>query len=533
MKGVTGMKHSFSEAYVKVIEGILQGTVEHAQKVFRGIPYAAPPLGDRRWKEPVPPAKWFGVRTVDRLVSGALQVDGRAHFPYEDFELSAKMDSEDCLYLNIWSPAQSQDDKLPVFVWVHGGGMVAGTGMSPFFEGEKLAAKGIIVVTINYRLGLFGFLCHPELTAESPHSTSGNYALLDIRQAVVWLRENVSAFGGDPDRITVGGQSGGSVGTSCLLLSPLMKGLCSGIVMESGCPLMGGMMEPKSRADMESEGMRFAEDLGCKSIYELRNLDGCDLINATVENGYTPNFCIDGYFLPDTPWNLFNSGNFNDMNVLVGATSEEFGSFGPLDKVTIAPECFEKYVAAVFPQSKQQAIIDHYPHDDSKQTLLALLRILGDLHFLSSARLGENCAKYGKTCYLYYKTRPDPGKRGEILGSTHSSELPYLFGRNERCIINPEGMDPVEQAFGQQLMNYWVNFISSGNPNGSNVRVYWPKSSTLFDYLILGKEIYSPIDTEKDILFMLNDILIAGNKTSIRDYMNTEALGLGDIFKPI
>lgn len=527
------MKHSFDEGYVTVKEGILRGTVENGQKVFRGIPYAAPPLGDRRWKAPVPPAKWFGVRTVDRLVSGALQRDFRESFPYEDFELSAKMDSEDCLYLNIWSPAQSPAEKLPVFVWIHGGGMVAGTGMAPLFEGEKLAEKGIIVVTINYRLGLFGFLCHPELSAESPSGTSGNYALLDMRQAVLWLRENIAVFGGDPEKITVGGQSGGSVGASCLLMSPLMTGLCRGIVMESGCPLMGGMMEPKALSEMEQEGIRFAESLDCKSIGALRALDGCDLINASYEKGYTPNFCVDGYFLPDTPWNLFTRGEFNDMNVLVGATSEEFGSFGPMNgNVTIEPDQFERYVKAVYPPEVQQAILAGYGHADSRQALLAVLRLLGDLHFLSPARLGEACAKYGKNCYLYYKTRPDPGKRGERVGSTHSSELPYLFGRTDKCVINPEGMNAAEKEFGNQLMNYWVNFISTGSPNGGNVAVPWPKSEKLLDYLDLGKEIHIPSDDEKRLIVLLNGMVLARSQTSTGEYMDTTALGLPDLFRP-
>ena len=527
------MKHGFDEAYVKVKEGTLKGTVENGQKVFRGIPYAAPPIGDRRWKDPVPPSKWFGVRVVDRLVGGALQVDGREHYPYEDFELSAKMDSEDCLYLNIWSPAASTEEKLPVFVWVHGGGMVAGTGMASLFEGEQLAAKGIIVVTINYRLGLFGFLCHPELSAESPHKTSGNYALLDIRQSVIWLRENIAAFGGDPDKITIGGQSGGSVGVSCLLMSPLTKGLLSGVVMESGCPLMGGMMEPKSLADMEKDGARFADQLGCKSISELRELDGCDLINATVEKRYTPNFCVDGYVLPDTPLNLFTDGKFNDFNVLVGATSEEFGSFGRFENPAVEPERFESYVRTVYPEKVQETIISHYAHTTGPETFLSVLRILGDLHFLSPARLSALCARYGKNCYLFYKTRPDPGKRGEQVGSTHSSELPYLFGRNEKNVINPEGMNEEEREFGRQLMNYWVNFISTGNPNGANVSVSWPKSEKLFDYLDLGKEIHIPADSEKKLLILLNELLIEANKNSVREYMNTEALGMPNLFRPL
>jgi len=302
--------------------------------------------------------------------------------------------------------------------------------------------------------------------------------------------------------------------------------------MESGCPLMGGMMEPKALAVMEKDGAQFSESLGCTNINQLRELDGCDLINATIEKRYTPNFCIDGYFLPDTPWNILNSGKFNDMNVLVGATSEEFGSFGPLDKQKTEPALFEKYVRVVFPQNIQQKILEHYSHGDSKQTLLAVLRILGDLHLLSSARLGEVCAVFGKNCYLYYKTRPDPGKRGETLGSTHSSELPYLFGRHEKCVINPEGMNSSEREFGEQLMNYWVNFILTGNPNGANVSVHWPKSEKLFDYLDLGKEIHIPTKAEKDILFLLNDMLLIGNKSSVGEYMNTEPLGMPGLFKP-
>lgn len=526
-------ERGFNEARVTVREGILQGTVENGQKVFRGVPYAAPPIGDRRWKVPQPAQRWFGIRDVDRLVNGALQVDPRPNMPFENFELGARMDAEDCLYLNIWSPAKAPNDKLPVFVWVHGGGMVAGTGMASFFEGEKLAENGIIVVTINYRLGLFGFLCHPQLTAESPNKTSGNYALYDIRQALVWLRENISNFGGDVDNITVGGQSGGSIGVSCMLMSPLVKGLCRRVVMESGCPLMRGMMPPKTLPEMEVDGAHFAESVGCANLDELRAMDGCDLIEATVEKRYTPNYCIDGYFLPDTPGEIFARGEFNDMDVLIGATSEEFGSMGPPSEKAVKPEQFEAYIKGEFPAELHNTMLQHYRHADDREALLALLRLLGDLHFVASARLSEYCAKKGQVSYLYYKTRPDPGEKGETVGATHSSELPYLFGRDEKSLINPAGMDKDEQDFGRQLMSYWVNFISTGNPNGSNVQVQWPRCQALFDYLDLGKEIRLPSEDDKQILFIFDKLLSTGEKQSLREYMETSAYGIPDLLGPL
>ncbi len=526
------MKQTFDQARVTVKQGVLQGTTEGNLKVFRGVPYAAPPLGDKRWKAPEAPARWFGVRMADRFSGGALQADGRAHWPSEDFELSAKMDSEDCLYLNIWTPAKTPDEKLPIFVWIHGGGMVAGTGMAPFFEGERLAAQGMMVVTINYRLGLFGFLCHPELTAEAPYGSSGNYAILDMRQALLWLHENADRFGGDAQRITVGGQSGGSVGTSCLLMSPLVSGLCSQVIMQSGCPLLGGMMDAKNRDEMEQDGVAFAEAVACKSIAELRAMDGCDLIEASLRVPYTPNYCIDGYVLPDSPYELFTSGRFNPMNFIVGFTTEEFGSFGVPHDIAITSEAFERYINKVFPSALAPELLAHYPHENSGEALKSLLRLLGDLMFLSAARLGVAGAQKGVASYVYYKSRPDAGERGQRLGSTHSSELPYLFGRTEPCIINPAGMDEAERAFGTQLMAYWVNFIKTGCPNGADTEVEWPRCEELFTHLDLGTTIHTATPQETAVLAQLNTMLTEKDERSTRAYMDTSELGYPSLFAP-
>ena len=517
-------EHLFEDAYVTVAQGILHGTVEDGIKVFRGVPYAASPVGDRRWKAPLPPARWFGVRKADRFSAGALQVDTRAGWKEDSFELSADMDCEDCLYLNLYTPAQTQEEKLPILVWLHGGGMVAGTGMAPFFEGEKLAQQGIIVVTINYRLGLFGFLCHPELSAEAPQGTSGNYALLDVMQALKWLQENAAQFGGDASRITVGGQSGGSVGASCILMSPLAQGLCSQIIMDSGCPTMGGMMDAKSLAEMEKDGATFAEKIGCHSLAELRAMDGCDLMEACTREGYMPNYCNDGYVLPADPKELLPNGRFNDMRFLVGFTTEEFGSLGCSPDLEIQPENFENYIRTVFPADMVPAMLEHYPHGTFDETRKSVLHVLSDLLFLSAVRLGAAAGEKGLPAFVYYKSRPDAGVRGQKLGSTHSSELPYLFGRPQPCAINPAGMDQDEQAFGRQLQNYWVNFVKNGTPNGKNVLVEWPQCTKLFEYMDLGVHIHPTTEDETKVLELLNDLMDQRGETSVKPYMDTTSL---------
>ena len=513
--------HTFQDGYITVKEGILRGIVEDGVKIFRGVPYAKPPVGELRWKDPVPPAKWFGVRSAERYSAGALQWDFLENDPYAEYELG----SEDCLYLNLFTPAQTIEDKLPIFVWVHGGGMVAGSGMASFFEGEQLAKKGIIVAVINYRLGLFGFFCHPELSAESPHHTSGNYALMDIRQAVLWLKENAASFGGDPDRITVGGQSGGSLGTSCLALSPLMEGLCQGYIMESGCPLYG-FMQAADRSELEVSGKAFGESIGAPTLADLRKMDGCDLTQiAYTEKHYVPNFCVDGYFLPDTPWNLLHEGKINNAALLVGATSEEFGTLAPYKENSVTGEQFEQYLAKLYTPEQQEFFRENFPHRTNREAMLSALRIQSDFHIFGPLLFGKLSADAGRSCYVYYKTRPDSGARGELLGSTHSSELPFLFGRPEKCIINPDGMNDADIVFGEQLRSYWANFIKTGDPNqGDSVPVEWKPSIDLFDYLDLGKVIHNPDEQEKAILRVIWEILKTRGNCTVREFQTAEIM---------
>ena len=517
-------QHGFSEGYAYVKEGILKGTVEDEVHIFRGVPYAKPPVGELRWRDPEPPAKWFGVRPADRYSAGALQWDIlESQDPFASYELGAPMHSEDCLYMNIFSPAQSTEEKLPIFVWVHGGGMVAGSGMATFFEGEKLAKEGMIVAVINYRLGLFGFFCHPELSAESPHHSCGNYGILDIRQAVKWLKENARAFGGDPDRITVGGQSGGSLGTTTLALSPLMEGLCQGYIMESGCPLYG-FMQAADGKEMERKGEEIAKSIGAPHISDLRAMDGCDLIKIFyTEKHYIPNFSVDGYVLPDTPWNLLHQGKICHANLLLGVTSEEFGSLAPYKSGCVTAEGFETYLKKVFTPEEAAYLGAYYPHTEGDDPVRAALRIQGDIHAMGPMLMGKLAADAGRNTYVYYKTRPDSGSRGELLGSTHSSELPFLFDRPQKCIINPCGMDEGDIQFGKQLRSYWANFIQSGDPNvGSPVPVEWKAYKEMFDYLDLGREIHQPSEEEKEIFRYLWAIVQKHGECTVREFQTAD-----------
>ena len=325
----------FDNAKVLVKQGWLQGYCEEGVKIFKGVPFAAPPVGDLRFRHPQEPERWRGVRKATQYSAAAIQhvmdieslpanVHGVPQF------LAPSQYEEDCLYLNVWTPAKTEEDKLPVFIWVHGGGMVAGSGCEVVCDGIGFAKrKDIVVVTINYRLGFFGFFAHPELTAEGG-GTSGNYALYDIRQACKWVKENIAKFGGDPDRITVAGQSGGAAVTGALHASPLMKGIIERVSIESG-PIYWGFMQPGPRKNLEDLGVEFMEYVGCKDIAELRKKDAWELFDKYEEwgkakqfRGFGFTFCVDGEFLPKPYSEIMDGGEFNDFDVMIGSCAQEF-----------------------------------------------------------------------------------------------------------------------------------------------------------------------------------------------------------------
>jgi para-nitrobenzyl esterase len=305
---------------VKVSEGMVQGTFENGLTVYKGIPFAAPPVGDLRWKAPQPARKWEGVKDATKYGPAAFQGGNPP---------SGK--SEDCLYLNIWTPAKSAKEKIPVLVWIYGGGFSFGSTAEPGYNGEKLAKKGVVLVSIAYRVGQLGFLAHPELSAENPNHVSGNYGILDQIAGLQWIKKNIAAFGGDPNKVTIFGESAGGISVSMLCASPLAKGLFQGAISESG-----GSFGPtraktypgenmKTLKQAEADGVAYAQKVGATSIAELRKMEADKLPLGMGMGGGWP--ITDGYVIPDDQHKLYEAGKYNDIPVLIGYNSDEGASF--------------------------------------------------------------------------------------------------------------------------------------------------------------------------------------------------------------
>ena len=304
---------------VQTTNGTLEGTgpQNSGVRMFKGIPFARPPVEVLRWQAPQPVENWTGIRQATQFGPRCMQLP-----LFGDMNFRSNGMSEDCLYLNVWTPAKSGDERLPVLVYFYGGGYVAGDGSEPRYDGESMAQKGIVAITVNYRLGLFGFLAHPELTKESPHHASGDYGLLDQSAALHWVHDNIAAFGGDPAKITIGGESAGSTSVSAQMASPLSKDLIAGAIGESGSLM--GTLAPVPLVEAEKKGSQFAADVGAQSLHDLRAMAAQQLLQATSKAavGRFP-VTIDGYFLPESPLQIFAAGKQAHVPLLVGWNSEE------------------------------------------------------------------------------------------------------------------------------------------------------------------------------------------------------------------
>ncbi len=450
---------------VEVEGGIVQGTVAGDLTIFKGIPFAAPPVGDLRWKAPQPVEKWEGIKMTTEYAPAAFQGGNPP---------SGK--SEDCLYLNVWTPAKSPKDKIPVMVWIYGGGFSFGSTAEPVSDGAKLAQKGVVLVSIAYRVNQLGFLAHPELSAENPNHVSGNYGLLDQIAGLQWVKKNIAAFGGDPDKVTIFGESAGGISVSMLCASPLAKGLFHGAISQSG-----GSFGPtrkttypgenmKTLAVAEEEGVAYAEMSGAKSIAELRNIPAEKLQLGMGVGGGWP--IVDGYVIPDNQLRLYEAGKFNDIPVLVGYNSDEGASFtmirDPSQFVQSVKERYGKYA---------DTLLKVYPVAETSipKTARDLARDAAfGWHTWSWASLQS---KNGKSkAYLYYFDQHPQYPEGSPLygyGSPHAQDVSYVFMN-----FNPD--DPnIKQSdiqLSEAMGTYWTNFVKNGNPNGENVPEWKPFS---------------------------------------------------------
>ena len=486
--------------------GVLEGTLnsDHSVRIFKGIPFAAPPVGDLRWKAPQPAAHWDGVRQANKFAPACLQTNVFGDIYFRDAQ-----PSEDCLNLNIWIPAKAANAKLPVFVWYYGGGFVAGANSEARYDGENLAKKGIIVVEPNYRLGVFGYFSHPELAKESGHNSSGNYGLLDQVAALNWVLKNIAAFGGDPANITIGGESAGSLSVSALMASPLSRTLFQKAIGESGAFFPGpgnGGHHLKPREETEAFGVKFAESLGAKSLADMRAKPAKELLEAaaTHDRGFDfwPN--VDGYYLPEGVPAIYARGEQAHIPLLAGWNADENKLAVLLAPQKTTAKTFAADAKTRFGDQAEQ-FLALYPATTDEQAMRSAEDLAGDdfiafgtWKWIDQQRKTANAAVYQ---YLFEQLRPvKPGAKvgpldaGEA-GARHAGEIEYVFG----TLPSDEGVHWSDGDFkvSQAMATYWSNFVKNGNPNGSGMP-QWPKSEAANQYQVMhfsGKEISARADT--------------------------------------
>ena len=458
---------------VKVEGGLLEGIAgaDPAVRVFEGVPFAAPPVGALRWQAPQPAAAWTGVRKADQF--GARCYQGSI---FGDMIFRDKGISEDCLYLNVWTPAAASKKRLPVLVYFHGGGFAAGSGDEPRYDGTNFARKGIIVVTVNYRLGVFGFLAHPELTAESPHKASGNYGMLDQVAALQWVHRNIAAFGGDPAKVTIGGESAGSAAVSALMASPLAAGLFRGVIGESGAMFnTGGVLEASPLDKAEKAGSEFAAVLHAKSLADMRAASAADVLKAAGPGvRFAP--IVDGYFLTADLGSVYAAGKQAHVALLAGWNADEVRAsvLGRKPRPTAAS--LHGQLTAAF-AGKTDAAAKVYAATTDDEAVAVAGDLANDTFIVYSTwKWIEMHAATGQApVYRFRFDRPVPLPEGmTIPGVTglagHSWELEYVFGAlaSKKAAWSPEDMKASEE-----IAAYFGNFIKTGNPNGGGLPK-WP-----------------------------------------------------------
>ena len=497
MSGLFGQSFSAraeqSPLVVKTKLGKLQGKAEGRVRAFLGVPYAAPPVGPLRWKPPVPAMKWKGVKQATEFGSHCMQPKVFADMVFRDPGIN-----EDCLTLNIWTPATDAKAKLPVMVWIYGGGFLGGGSSEPRQDGAKLAQNGVIVVSMNYRLGIFGFFAHPDLTSESPHKASGNYGLMDQTAAIAWVHDNIAKFGGDPDKVTVFGESAGSFSVSSQMASPLAKGLFIRAIGESGGAFASAGLPYKPLADAEAKDADFAKTvLSASTVAELRAIPAQQLMDAAAKAPPGTRFApdIDGYFLPEDVSAIFAAKKQNDVALMAGWNHDEGGV---LTKTTV--ESFQADVQKQFGENAAD-LLKLYPATTAEEAVrsasdLAAARFIA---FSTWKWLGAAVADGTKPVYRFRFDLISPEDKFHPGGiaAYHSSEIPYVFGSLD--LMTGYAWKPVDYKVSEQMQKYWSNFAKTGDPNGEGLPK-WPtyNGDTGWQVMYLSAEPAAEKDRDRD-----------------------------------
>lgn len=503
---------------VSVKAGQLRGTVNGATAVFEGIPYAAPPIGSLRWREPEPPQPWSGIRDATKAGNACVQnaagldafIAPLATTYGASYNLQPVSSSEDCLYLNVWSPNWPNQGMLPVMVWLHGGSNRIGSGAQSTYAGEALASHGVIIVTINYRLGFLGFFSHPELTKESPHHSSGNYGLLDQLAALRWVRENIAGFGGDSGNITLFGESAGSIDAGTLAASPLAAGLFRRVILESGPPFGLGAVHTLQQAEAAGTAVgKAAPGHSTSSLENLRRLPAtqvAELANQTIKTqfkGFDPfSATVDGWVLPRTTSNAFGSGSIQKVDLLIGLNGRELSAFrvgaamaakqNPTPgKGGNASEAVKNLADTAHPLygGWTDAAIGIYLGEMLIHRDAAIDRASNDM--LMACPIGAVAAlvnNSGRRVYVYKFDRSIPGKGEADLGAFHGLEIPYVFDSFEDRVWEWLPFTEADHKLSHMIEIYWTNFAKTGDPNASGLPSWPPWQSSGEPYLEFNQD---------------------------------------------
>ncbi len=482
-----------SNLIVSTENGKIEGFLNEEQSIrkYFGVPFAQPPVGDLRWKAPQDAKNWSDTLATKEFKNKPVQAN-----VFGDMKSRSNGMSEDCLYLNVWTPKETSVEKLPVLVYFYGGGFVAGDASEPRYDGETMAKKGMVVVTVNYRLNIFGFMAHPELSEESSYNASGNYGLLDQQKSLEWVQANIAAFGGDPKKVTIAGESAGSISVSAQMASPLSKDLINGAIGESGASIHP-TLAPISLEEAEKTGIDFAEQIGASSLADLRAMSTDSIFMLYQKSGrFGFPAVIDNYFLPKSLPEIFEAKEQAQVPLLVGWNSAEIPGMGVMQGLENTPENFIKKVKEIYPEDYEE-VLNLYPHTTNEEVILSATKLASDRFIVYSTwkwfdlhRKNSDAPVYR---YLYSKLRPElkdqskqPGLAGgtqekdentpeapKAVGAPHAAEIEYFMGNLDR--IEDYAWTEEDYKVSETIQEYLANFVKTGNPNTESLPE-WPKA---------------------------------------------------------